>query len=137
MCQEENMAMPTTGQTPPQTWLGLQHEPEREVVLQHQIPDSIAAVPARPELKMVPDLYYQKPRASLMILMCLCIPRLTRAARRVSRGKTRLFSAARRFPFLLGKMNVRWGTCSDHFNFAEQRPFNLVERYRETRTLDQ
>jgi len=73
MCKEENMAMPTTGQTRPKTWLGPQHGPEHEIVLKHQIPNSVIAVPARSELKLLLDSYAQKPRVSDMILMLLCI----------------------------------------------------------------
>jgi hypothetical protein len=57
MGQEENLAMPTTRQTPPQAWIGPQHAPEHEIVLQDQILDSLATVPARPELKMLLDFY--------------------------------------------------------------------------------
>jgi hypothetical protein len=68
MCKEENTAMPTTGQTRPKTWLGPQHGPEHAIVLKHQVPDSLVAVPARSELKLLLDFYDQKPRFSLMIL---------------------------------------------------------------------
>jgi hypothetical protein len=57
MGQEENPAMSTTRQTPPQAWIGPQHGPEHEIVLQDQILDSFATVPARPELKMLLDFY--------------------------------------------------------------------------------
>jgi hypothetical protein len=72
MCKEENTAMPTTGQTRPKTWLGPQHGPEHEIVLKHQVPDSVVAVPARSELKLLLDYYDQKPRFSLMIAITVC-----------------------------------------------------------------
>ena len=104
MGQKEYPAMSAARETLPQTGFGPQHGPEHEIVLQHQAPDlALAAVPTRPELKILLDLYDQKPSVSLMILMCLGMLRPTRSARRVSRGRTRLFSAARRLPFLLGK----------------------------------
>jgi hypothetical protein len=58
-----------------------------------------------------------------MILMCLGMLRPTRSARRVSRGRTKLFSAARRLPYLLGTKIV--GGVS----LSEQRGVNLSERY--------
>ena len=101
MCQKEYPAMPTTSQAPPQAWLRPQYRPEHEIVLQHQVSDFAAAIPARPELKILLDFYDQKPSDSLMILMCLGMLRPTRSAHRVSRGRTKLFSAVLRLTLLL------------------------------------
>jgi hypothetical protein len=72
MGQKENPAVPTARQTPPQAWIGPQHGPEHKVVLQHEIPDFAATVPARLELKMLLDFYGQKPSVSLMMLKGNC-----------------------------------------------------------------
>jgi hypothetical protein len=61
--------VPAAFQTPPQAWIGPQHGPEHKIVLQHQISDFAAAVPARLELKMFLDFYDQKPSVSLMMLI--------------------------------------------------------------------
>jgi hypothetical protein len=72
MGQKKNPAMPTTRQTVPEARVGPQHGPEHEIVLQHQVPDlAPAAVPTRPELKVLLDFNDQKPSVSLMILICL------------------------------------------------------------------
>jgi hypothetical protein len=72
MGQEENPAMPTACQTPQQAWIGPQHGPEHKIVLQHEVPNFAAAVPARPELKIILDFYDQKPSVSLMMLIGNC-----------------------------------------------------------------
>jgi hypothetical protein len=69
MGQEENPAVPTTRQTPPQAWIGPQNGPEHEIVPQHEIPDFAATVPARLEPKTFLDFYDQKPSVSLMMLI--------------------------------------------------------------------
>jgi hypothetical protein len=72
MRQEEYPAVPTACQTLPKAWIGPQHGPEHEIVLQHEIPDFAAAVPARLELKMFLDFNYQKPSVSLMMFKGDC-----------------------------------------------------------------
>jgi hypothetical protein len=58
MGQEENPAVPTACQTLPQAGIGPQYGPEHKIVLQHEIQDFAAAIPARFELKMLLDFYY-------------------------------------------------------------------------------
>jgi len=72
MGQKENPAVPTARQTLPQAWVGPQHGPEYKIILQHEIPNFTASVPARPELKMLLDFNYQKPSVSLMMLIVFC-----------------------------------------------------------------
>jgi hypothetical protein len=72
MGQEDNSAVAASCQTPPQAWIGTQHGPEHKIVLQHEIPDFAAAVPARLELEMLLDFYDQKPSVSLMMLIRSC-----------------------------------------------------------------
>jgi hypothetical protein len=72
MGQEKNPAVPAACQTPPQAWIGPQHGPEHKIILQHEIPDFAAAVPAPPELKITLDFYDQKPSVSLMMLIGVC-----------------------------------------------------------------
>jgi hypothetical protein len=103
MGYEKYSAMPAASQASPQAWLFPQHRPEQEIVLQHENSDFAVAIPIGPELKMFLDFYDQKPSVSLMILMYFGMLRPTRSARRVSRGRTKLFSAASRFLSLLGK----------------------------------
>jgi hypothetical protein len=64
--------VPAAYQIPLQAWIGPQHGPEHEIVLQHEIPDFAAAVPARLELKTFLDFYDQKPSVSLMMLIGDC-----------------------------------------------------------------
>jgi hypothetical protein len=71
MSQEEDPAMPTTGQASPQVGFGPQCGSQDTVVLQHESKYFAPAIPIRAELKVLLDSYSKKPRLSLMILMCL------------------------------------------------------------------
>jgi hypothetical protein len=69
MSQEENPAMPASGQAWPQVGFGPQNGPQDEIVLQHESARLAPAVPIRAELEMLLDFYYKNARLSLMILM--------------------------------------------------------------------
>jgi len=72
MGREENPTVTAACQTPPQTWIGPKHGPKHKIVLQREIPDFTAVVPARLELEMLLDFYDQKPSVSLMMLIRSC-----------------------------------------------------------------
>lgn len=119
MSQEKYAAVSTAGQASTKARVVLQYGPEDEIVLQHKSVNPRLTVPARPKLKMLPDFYNQKPSVSLRILTVIGMLRPTRSAHRVSRGRTKLFSAALRLPLLLGNecygvslSEQGWGHCS-------------------------
>ena len=80
-------AMPATGQASPQAGFGPQNGPQDEIVLQHESAYFALAVPARAELEMLLDFYGQKPRVSLMILICIGMPPSYQIDTPVSRGR--------------------------------------------------
>jgi hypothetical protein len=57
MGQEENPAMPATGPALPQARFGPQNGPQDDIVLQHKGTYFALAVPVRPELEVLLDLY--------------------------------------------------------------------------------
>ena len=124
MGQEKDPAVSAAGQASAKERLGPQHGPEDEIVLQHESADACLAVPVRPKLETLLDFDAQKPSVSLMMLMCLGMLRPTRSARRVSRGRTKLFSAVLRLPLLLG--NEMLGGSA----YLSRGGVNYPERYR-------
>jgi hypothetical protein len=89
MGDEENPAMTAASQTLPQFWMGSQHRPQDEIILQYQVANVAAVVPVGPELEMLLDFYCKKPKLSLMILMELGMPLSYSIDTSVSRAKTR------------------------------------------------
>jgi hypothetical protein len=69
MGQKEYPAMHASTATSSQIRSPLQHGPQHDVVLLHQITDFTLAVPIGTELEMLLDFRYNKPNVSLMMLM--------------------------------------------------------------------
>lgn len=70
MGKEEDMAMLTALQAPPQVGVGSQNRPQHDIILKDEITAGIApVVPIRSKFEMLRDPYGKKPKLSLMILM--------------------------------------------------------------------
>jgi len=67
--QEENAAVPAPAQAGSQTGLGAQNRSQQQIILQHQGGHRAPAIPVRPELEMLLNLYCKKPKLSLITLM--------------------------------------------------------------------